>query len=47
MSKEKYFSTKTHAKNETGRLVPHLFSIFKKALSEVKPSGLHLSFSVF
>ena len=34
---------KNHAENEPGRLVPELFSFFKKALYEVKASGLQLS----
>ena len=38
-------SFKSHAKNEPARLVPDLFSFFKKkTLNEVKPSGLQLSF---
>ena len=40
------FSFKNHAENETGRLVPDLFLLFKKALYEVKTSGLHLSFNI-
>ena len=37
-----------HAKSEAERLVPGLFFFFlKKALNEVKASGLQLSFNVF
>ena len=36
-----------HAENETDRLVPDLFLYFKKALYEMKVSGLHLSFNIF
>ena len=45
----KIFVFKSHAENEAGRLVPDLFSFFKKkeALYEVKLSGLELRFSVF
>ena len=35
------------AQNETGRLVSDLFSFFKKALYEVKASGLLLIFIIF
>ena len=46
MYSEKYFSSKNHAENEAGRLVPDpLF--FEKALHEVKASGLQFSFNVF
>ena len=38
---------KNHAENEAGRLVPNLFLFFKKALYEVKTSGLLLSFIIF
>ena len=38
---------KNHAENEAGRVVPDLFLFFKKALSEVKASGLQLSFNIF
>ena len=34
------FSFKSHSKKETGRLVPDLFLLFKKALYKVKASGL-------
>ena len=40
------FFFKNYAKNEGGRLVRDLFSFFKKALSEVKASGLQLSFEI-
>ena len=36
-----------HAENEARELVPDLFSFFKKALYEVKVSGLQLSFNKF
>ena len=35
------------AENEAGKLAPDLFLFFKKALYEVKTSGLQLSFNVF
>ena len=38
---------KNYAENEVGRLVPDLFLLFKKALYEVKESGLQLSFNMF
>ena len=41
------FPFKNHAENEAGRLVPELFLWFKKALYEVKASGLQLSFNIF
>ena len=41
------FYFKNHAENEAGRLVPDLFLFFKKALYEVKASGLQLSFNIF
>ena len=44
---EKCFSSINHAENEAGRLVPDLFLFFKKALNEVKVSGLRLSFNMF
>ena len=34
------------SQNEAGRLVLDLFSIFKKALYEVKASGQHLNFQI-
>ena len=36
-----------HAENEAGRLVPGLFLFFEKALSEVKATGVKLSFNIF
>ena len=33
--------------NETDRLVPDLFLVFKKVLHEVKASGLQLRFNIF
>ena len=41
------FFFKNHAENETGTLVPDLFLFLKKALDEVKASGLQLSFNIF
>ena len=38
---------KNHAKNATGRLIPDLFSFLKKALYEVKASGLQLGVNIF
>ena len=38
---------KNHAENEAGRLVPHHFSLFKKASYEVKASDLQVSFNIF
>ena len=40
------FFFKNHSENETGRLVPDLCLFFKKALCEVKASGLQLSFNI-
>ena len=40
------FFFKFHAENEAGRLVPDLFLFFKKALYEVKASGLQLHFNI-
>ena len=40
------FFFKNHKKNEAGRLVPDLFLLFKKALYEVKTSGLQLRFNI-
>ena len=45
-NKRKFFF-KNHAQNEAERLVPDLFLFFKKALYEVKASGLQLSFNIF
>ena len=41
------FFFKNHSENETGSLVPDLFLLFKKALYEIKASGLQLRFNVF
>ena len=41
------FFFKNNAENEVGRLVPDLILLFKKALYEVKASGLQLSFNIF
>ena len=41
------FFSKNHAENEARRLVPDLALFFKKALYEVKASGLQLSFNIF
>ena len=38
--------SRTIIENETGRLVPDVL-FFKKALYEVKESGLHFSFGMF
>ena len=38
---------KNHEENESGRLVPDLLLFFKKALYDVKASGLQLSFNIF
>ena len=46
----KIFVFKSHAENEAGRLVPDLFFFFfftKKALFELKVSGLQLRFNIF
>ena len=44
--KEKFFF-KNHAENEAGRLVTDLFLYFKKALYDVKSSGLQLNTKIF
>ena len=36
-----------HAGNKPGKLVPELILSFKKALYEVKASGIELSFNIF
>ena len=41
------FLIKNHPENLVGRLVPGLFLFFKKALFDLKPSGLQLSFNIF
>ena len=38
---------KNHGENELERLAPDLFLFLKKALYEVKSSGLQLSFNIF
>ena len=45
--REKYFQKKNHAENEVGKLVPDLSLFIKKALYEVKGSGLLLIFNAF
>ena len=40
------FFFKNHARNEAGRLVPDFFFFSKKTLSEVKGSGLQVSFNI-
>ena len=44
---KKNFFFKNRAENEAVRLVPDLFLLCKKALREVKASGLQLSFNIF
>ena len=46
MTREIFFF-KNHAENETGKVVPDLFLLFKKALNEVKAGGLQVSFDMF
>ena len=46
-SNNKMFFFKNHAKKKAERLVPDLFPFCKKALHEVKATGLELSFSIF
>ena len=38
---------KNHGENKTGRLVPHLFCFFKKALHKEKARGKHFRFNIF
>ena len=38
---------KNHEENEAARLDPDIFLFFKKALYEVKASGLQLDFNIF
>ena len=40
------FFLKNHAENEVGRLGADLFLFFKKALYQVKASGLQLRFNI-
>ena len=44
---KKIFFFKNRAENKAVRLVPDLFLLCKKALREVKASGLQLSFNIF
>ena len=44
---KKIFFFKNYGENEAERLVPDLFLFFKKALYEVKASGLQLTFKKF
>ena len=46
VTKEIFFF-KNYAENEAVWLVPDLFLFFKKALNEVKVSGLQFSFNIF
>ena len=41
------FFLKKYVENETGRQALDLFLLFKRALYEIKVSGLHLSFNIF
>ena len=41
------FFFKNHGEDMAGRLVPDLFVFLKKALYEVKASGLKHSFNIF
>ena len=43
----KTFVCKNHAENEEGRLVPDFFFFCKKALFDVKASGLQHNFNMF
>ena len=45
--RQEIFFFKNHQENKTRRLVPGLFLFFKKALYEIKASGLQLSFNRF
>ena len=46
-NKRNIFFFKNHKECEAEKLVPDLFLFFKKALHEVKASGLQLSFNIF
>ena len=46
-SKMNIFFFKNPAENESGRLPPDHFLFSRKALNEVKASGLQLSFKIF
>ena len=41
------FFFQNHAENETWRLFPDFFLVFKNAFYEVKASGEHLCFKIF
>ena len=41
------FFFKHYTENEAGKLVPDRFLFFKKALYQVKASGLQLDFTIF
>ena len=47
MEYNKKFVCKNHAENEEGRLVPDFFFFCKKALFDVKASGLQHNFNMF
>ena len=42
----KIFFFKHHTENETGKLVPDPFLLFKKVIHEVKASDLQLGFNI-
>ena len=44
---KRIFFFKHHAENEPKKLLPDIFLFFKKALYEIKASGLDLSFNIF
>ena len=44
---KKIFFFKCHVENASGRLVSYIFLFLKKALYEVKASGLWFSFNIF
>ena len=46
MTRETFFF-KNHAENEAGRLFLDIFLFLKKALYEVKASGLQLNLNIF
>ena len=46
-NKVNIFFFKNHAENEPGKLISDLFLFLKKALNEVKTSGLQLNFNIF
>ena len=43
---KKIFFFKNHEENQAGKLVADIFLLFKRALCEVKASGLLLSFNI-